>query len=168
MSEGTAEMITLDAYDRKILALLQTDCSLSVMAVSEAVGLSQTPCWKRIKRMEEEGLIRRRVALVDRKMLGYNVLAIVVVKTNHHEEQWLRRFVKNVNEIPEVLEFYRTAGNVDYFLKIVMRNIEEYDGIYKKLIKIEGVYDISAYFSMEELKAETKVPVTSPMLGNCA
>ena len=163
-----AEMITLDAFDRKILALLQTDCSLSVMAVSEAVGLSQTPCWKRIKRMEEEGLIRRRVALVDRKMLGYNVLAIVVVKTNHHEEKWLKRFVKNVNEIPEVLEFYRTAGNVDYFLKIVMRNIEEYDGIYKKLIKIEGVYDISAYFTMEELKSETKVPVVSPMLGNCA
>lgn len=168
MSERMAEMITLDAFDRKILALLQTDCSLSVMAVSEAVGLSQTPCWKRIKRMEEEGLIRRRVALVDRKMLGYNVLAIVVVKTNHHEEKWLKRFVKNVNEIPEVLEFYRTAGNVDYFLKIVMRNIEEYDGIYKKLIKIEGVYDISAYFTMEELKSETKVPVASPMLGNCA
>lgn len=154
-------MLTLDVHDKKILSLLQRDCSLSVNAVSDEVGLSQTPCWKRIKRMEDEGVIRRRVALVDRKKLGYNVLAMVVVKTNHHDDKWLSKFVQNVNDIPEVLEFYRTAGSVDYFLKIVMRSIEEYDLIYKKLIKIEGVFDISAYFSIEELKSETMLPVSS-------
>ena len=153
-------MFALDFHDRKILSLLQTDCSLSLAHLSDRIGLSQTPCWKRIKRMEEEGVIQRRVAMVDRKMLGYNVLAMVVVRTSQHQERWLDDFIRNVKEIPEVLEFYRTAGNIDYFLKVVMRSIDDYDVIYKKLIRIDGVFDISAYFSIEEIKSGTMVPVT--------
>jgi len=155
-------MADLDAIDLKILNLLQRDCSQSVQAIGEAIGLSQTPCWRRIRRLEETGVLGARVALIKPEKVGLGVTVFVTVKTNHHSEEWLERFAAAVQEIPEVVEFYRMTGEVDYLLKILASGIADYDRIYKKLIHNIELYDVSASFAMEPLKYTTAVPLPIP------
>jgi Lrp/AsnC family transcriptional regulator len=151
--------LELDGFDRKILTLLQKDASLSLAQLSAAVGLSQTPCWKRVKRLEEEGIIRSRVALVDRDRLGLGVTVFVQVRTDQHDRAWLAQFAEAVSALPEVIEFYRMSGEIDYLLKIVCADIADYDRIYKELIDTARMHDVSSSFAMEQIKYTTEIPV---------
>ena len=129
-----AETITFDEIDQKILAMLQEDSDVAVTVIAEAVGLSATPCWRRIKRMEEAGLIKRRVVLVDQERANVPLTIFIGVSTPRHETAWLTRFRELIDEIPEVLEAYRLTGTVDYILKVVVPDMASYDAVYKKMI----------------------------------
>lgn len=152
-------MNILDNVDRRILALLQSDATLSIADVAERVGLSQTPCWKRIKRLEADGIITNRVALLDRAKLGVGTTVFVSVRTSQHDEDWLVQFAQAIRAIPEVTEFYRMSGDVDYLLKIVCRDIADYDRIYKEMIRAARLSDVSSSFAMEQIKYTTEVPL---------
>ncbi len=149
----------IDAFDKKILTLLQEDAGLSNAEVAQRVGLSPTPCWRRIRALEEAGIIRRRVALLERRKLNIGVTVFVAVRTNQHNQEWLERFARAVDSIPEVVEFYRMAGEVDYLLRVVVPDIAAYDQVYKRLIEQIDLYDVSSSFAMEELKYTTAVPL---------
>jgi Lrp/AsnC family transcriptional regulator len=149
----------LDRLDLRLLRKVQQDASLSLAQLSEEVGLSSNACWKRIKRLEDEGYIRSRVALVDRAKLGLGTTAFVMVRTDQHDDSWAAEFAKAVSAVPEVVEFYRMAGETDYVLKIICAGIEDYDRIYKKLIRSVRLSDVSALFAMEQIKYTTEVPV---------
>lgn len=152
-------MNNLDKYDCAILAALQTDGTLSIAGLSEKVGLSSTPCWKRVKRLEEEGYIESRVAIVNRQKIGLPVTVFVSIKTSEHDEKWLTQFAAAVIALPEVLEFHRMSGNVDYLLKVVTTDIGGYDRFYKKLIKAAHLTGVSSAFSMEQIKFTTALPL---------
>lgn len=154
------EKILLDAVDRRILVLLQRDSSSSLATISERVGLSPTPCWKRIRRLEAEGIIEARVALLNRQAIGLGVTAFVAVKAAAHDAAWLDRFSEGVATVPEVVELYRMAGETDYLLKVVCHDIAHYDRIYKKLIAIAPMGDVSTSFAMEQMKFTTELPLT--------
>lgn len=149
----------LDRYDVAILAALQADATLSVAQLSEKVGLSSTPCWKRLRRLEEEGYIEQRVAIVNRRKVGLPVTVFVSVRTSQHDEQWLARFAAAVMALPEVQEFHRMSGDVDYLLKVVTSDIDGYDRFYKKLIKVSQLTGVSSAFSMEQIKFTTALPL---------
>ena len=149
----------MDRIDRQILQVLQADATESIQAVGDRVGLSHNACWRRIKRLEEAGIIRKRVALVDPKKLGYGVTVFVTVRTSNHTEEWLEKFAHGVAALPEVMEFYRISGDVDYLLKVLVADIAEYDRFYKKLIRIAPLNDVSSNFAMEQVKYSTEVPV---------
>lgn len=121
--------------------------------------MSSSPCWKRIKRLEAEGYIVERVTILDRERLDLGVTVFAAVKTNQHHETWLADFAKAVSAIPEVVEFYRMSGDVDYLLKIVCRDIADYDRIYRSLIKRTAIYDVSSSFAMEQIKCTTQLPI---------
>lgn len=127
--------------------------------LSEKVGLSQTPCWNRIKRLESDGIIRSRVALLDRDRLNLGTTAFVAVKATSHDEKWLAEFARAVAAIPEIVELYRMAGETDYLLKVVCRDIADYDRIYKKLIRATPMRDVSSSFAMEQIKYTTELPI---------
>ena len=150
----------MDSIDKKILQALQTDCSGSVAEIAERAGVTQTPCWRRIKKLEEMGYIDKRVALLDQKALNLRLTAYVMVKTSHHDQQWLTKFSDGVHDIPEIVEIHRMAGDIDYLLKIVAEDMAEYDRIYKNLIRVAELSDVSASFSMECIKASTELPLT--------
>lgn len=154
------EKIHIDALDRRILTLLQRDAALSLAALSEQVGLSPTPCWKRVKRLEAAGVIRARVALVDCEAVGLGVTAFVAIRAGAHDEAWLGRFQEGIAKIPEVVEFYRMAGEVDYLLKVVCHDIAHYDRIYKALIRVAPMGDVSSSFAMEQMKFTTELPMS--------
>jgi Lrp/AsnC family transcriptional regulator len=158
-----SEKIHLDAVDRRLLALLQADASLSLAEIGERIGLSPTPCWKRIRRLEAEGVIAGRVALVDPDAVGLGVTAFVSVKAGAHDEAWLTCFNEGVARIPEVVELYRMAGETDYLLKVVCRDIAHYDRIYKRLIRVAPMGDVSSSFAMERMKATTALPLTETL-----
>src|SRR5277367_1812188 len=124
----------MDAIDRKILAVLQEDASLSVADIGSKVGPSSTPCWKRIQRLESDGVIQKRVAVVDQDKVGFGVTVFVSIETGDHSEEWLTHFADLVGAMPEVMEFYRMAGDVDYMLRVVVPDIQGWDRLYKKLI----------------------------------
>jgi len=149
----------LDHLDRKILNLLQRDSNLSLAEMAERVGLSTSPCWRRIQALEKAGVIKRRVALLDREALGLGVMAFVRVRTNQHSQEWLNQFAEALEEIDEVVEFYRMSGDLDYLLKIVVPDIAGYDAVYKRLITRIELSDVSASFVMEELKATNQLPL---------
>jgi Lrp/AsnC family transcriptional regulator len=151
--------MTLDATDRKILALLQHDASLSVADVAEKVNLSVTPCWRRIQKLDEAGVIQRRVALLDASKLNLGVTAFVAIRTSQHNPAWLEKFAKAVASIPEIVEVYRMSGDVDYLLRVVVPDIAGYDAVYKKLIKSVELTDVSSSFAMEKLKSTTALPL---------
>ena len=151
----------MDSIDKKILSALQSDCSGSIGDIADRAGVSQTPCWRRIKKLEEAGYIDKRVALLNTKALNLTLTAYVMVKTAHHDEHWLRRFSDGVQQIPEIVEIHRMAGEVDYLLKIVARDIAEYDVIYKRLIQVADLADVSASFSMECIKSSTELPLNA-------
>jgi Lrp/AsnC family transcriptional regulator len=149
----------LDAVDRRILTALQRDATLSISALAELVGLSTTPCWKRVKRLEDHGVVSARVALVDREKIGLGVTVFVAVRTAAHDEAWLETFADGVRRIPEIVEFYRMSGEVDYLLKVVCADIADYDRIYKQLIRVAKLHDVSSSFAMEQIKYTTEVPI---------
>jgi Lrp/AsnC family transcriptional regulator len=153
------ENVVLDRVDRRILDILQVDATRSIAEIGEAVGLSATPCWKRIKRLEREGVIEGRVAILNRDRLGLGVTVIVAIRTAHHSDEWLETFAAGVSRIPEVVEFYRMSGEVDYLLKIVARDIPDYDRIYRKLTKVADLHDVSSSFAMQEIKSTTALPL---------
>jgi Lrp/AsnC family transcriptional regulator len=152
-------MTALDSVDFKILDLLQTDASRAISEIADRVHLSQNACWRRIKRLEEEGVIVKRVALLDPEKLGVGVTVFVSVRAGEHSEKWLETFAAAVRKMPEVVEFYRMTGDVDYLLKLQVANIAAYDRVYKSLIKAAPITDVSAAFAMEELKRSTALPL---------
>ncbi len=155
-------MNSLDRIDCALLAALQLDGTLSVAALGERVGLSSTPCWKRIKRLEDEGFIERRVAILNRHKTGLPVTVFVSVRTSQHDEKWLSQFAAAVTALPEVQEFHRMSGDVDYLLKVVTTDIDGYDRFYKKLIKAAQLTGVSSAFSMEQIKFTTALPLDLP------
>ncbi|MEZ5854884.1 MAG: Lrp/AsnC family transcriptional regulator [Hyphomicrobiaceae bacterium] len=150
----------LDAMDLKILALLQRDATLAVAEVGKAVGLSTTPCWRRIQKLEEAGVIRRRVAVLDAAKVDAAVTVFVSIKTDEHSLDWLERFHAAVADMPEVVGFYRMSGDVDYLMRVVVPDIAAYDVFYKTLISRIEIAKVSSAFAMEEIKNTTELPLT--------
>lgn len=149
----------MDDMDRKILRLLQEDSSISVSDIARTVGLSASPCWKRINRMQAEGLIKRQVAVLDADKLGYGLTVFVSIKTGEHSGDWLISFAETVQGMPEVLEFHRMAGEVDYMLKVVVPDMKSFDLFYKKLVELTALSEVTSRFSMETIKETTALPV---------
>jgi Lrp/AsnC family transcriptional regulator len=149
----------MDAIDRKILVLLQDDASLSVAEIGHRVGLSSTPCWKRIQKLEAEGVIAKRVALVDPDKVGLGITVFVSIETADHSEEWLDRFAKTVGAMPEVMEFYRMAGDVDYMLRVVASDMHAYDQFYKRLIAAVPLKNVTSRFAMEKIKSTTALSI---------
>ncbi|PCJ25198.1 MAG: transcriptional regulator [SAR86 cluster bacterium] len=149
----------MDKIDKKILMLLQEDATLSTADIAAQVGLSTTPCWRRIQRLEEAGVIRKKVALLSRDKLNLGVNVFVAVKTNQHNWEWLAEFSNTVSKFPEVVEFYRMAGESDYLLRIVVPDIPAFDAFYKKLVQTADLSDVSSSFAMEQIKYTTSLPL---------
>lgn len=150
----------MDVVDRQILALLQQNASLALKDLAEAVNLSSTPCWKRVKKLEEAGYIRGRVALLDADKLGLGLSVFVQLKTQHHDGHWLAQFADTVTAFDEVVEFYRMSGEWDYMLRVVVADIAAFDRFYKKLItSTQGLSDITSSFAMEQIKYTTALPL---------
>lgn len=149
----------MDKWDKKILSLLQKDASLTAQEVADRVGLSKAPCWRRIQRLHESGVIRQTVALLDARKLNVGTTVFVTIKAASHSAGWFERFVKVVRDLPEVTELHRMSGDVDYLLRVVVPDIEGYDRVYKKLIASLEMLDVSASFSLETIKATTALPL---------
>lgn len=149
----------MDKLDRKILELLQKDGGLTAAELAERIGLSKAPCWRRIKRLEEEGVIQQTVALLNARSLNLGTTVFVTLKTANHSEAWFERFVKAVRDIPEVVEIHRMSGDVDYLMRIVVPDIDAYDLVYKRLIAAVEFKDVSASFALETIKYTTALPL---------
>jgi Lrp/AsnC family transcriptional regulator len=149
----------MDFIDRKIVALLQDDATLSIAEISRRVNLSQTPCWKRIQRLEASGVIERRVALVDPQALGLGLTVFVSIEAGDHSPEWLAQFAANVSAMPEVMEIYRMAGEVDYLLRVVVADMAAYDLFYKQLIGSVPMKNVTSRFALERIKSTTAYPV---------
>lgn len=150
----------MDLVDQKILGFLQRDISASVGEIAESVGLSATPCWRRIKKLEDAGIIKSRVALLDPTKININLTAFVMVKTAQHNQTWLTQFSQRVATVPEVIELHRMSGEIDYLLKVVCKDMASFDEVYKRLISLAEFSDVSSTFSMEILKHTTELPLT--------
>jgi Lrp/AsnC family transcriptional regulator len=149
----------MDDIDRKILCLLQEDVTLSTGDIAEQVGLSTTPCWRRIQNLEKNGYIKGRVALLDRAKLNVGVDVFVSIKTSNHSWEWFEKFSNAVIDFPQVVEFYRMSGGTDYLMRVVVPDIEAFDGFYKQLIQKADLADVSSSFAMEQLKYTTALPL---------
>ncbi|MGH6926304.1 MAG: Lrp/AsnC family transcriptional regulator [Propylenella sp.] len=150
----------MDRLDRMILTILQEDATVPVAEIGRRVGLSTTPCWRRIQKMEEDGVIKGRVAVLAGSKINAKVTVFVFITTNQHNEDWLTRFSRVIGEFPEVIEFYRMSGQVDYLLKVVVPDIEAYDTFYKRLVSKIDIMDVSSAFAMETIKNETALPLS--------
>lgn len=148
-----------DAIDKAILNLLQQDATLSVQAIADKVSLTTSPCWRRIQALEDQGYIRRRVALLNRQPLALGVDVFVFIRTREHNDTWLRDFTEAVQAMPEVMEAYRMSGDVDYLLRVVVSDIAAYDRFYKRLVSRVKLADVSSSFAMEQLKYTTALPL---------
>jgi len=151
--------LRLDSTDVRILGILQENADVSITDLGERVGLSANGCWRRIKRLETEGIIKRRVALLDATMLGAGLTVFVNLRAPEHSDSWLKRFAETVQKIPQVVEFYRLTGENDYLLKLQVADIAAYDAIYKRLISTMVLRDVSAAFAMEEIKHTSALPL---------
>ncbi|MBL8379929.1 MAG: Lrp/AsnC family transcriptional regulator [Burkholderiales bacterium] len=149
----------MDKIDGKILEILQKDSATALDEVARQVHLTPTPTWRRIQKLEAAGIIERRVALCNADRLGVGVTVFVTLKTAQHNAAWLDKFARGVRDIPEVMEFYRMSGEIDYLLKIVVPDIRGYDAVYKRLIKVAELSDVSSSFAMERIKYTTALPV---------
>ena len=149
----------VDEIDCHILRLIQNDVSLSVDSVAERVNLSRNACWRRIKRLEEDGIIKSRVALVDPDKLGMGLSVIVMIRTNNHEPGWLAKFERAVSSLPEILGAHRMSGDLDYVLRVQVADVKDYDRFYQRLIARVPIADVSASFVMEDLKNTTVLPI---------
>ena len=155
----------MDDIDVQILDCLQTDATLAVSEIAKRVGLSTSPCWNRIQRLEQAGVIRSRVALLDPPALNVAVTAFVSIRTSSHNAAWFENFSRAVSAFPEVVEFYRMSGDVDYLLRVVVPDIRAYDDFYKRLIEQVDLQDVSSSFAMEEIKYTTALPLHYVQLG---
>ncbi|WP_455481388.1 Lrp/AsnC family transcriptional regulator [Bartonella sp. B12(2025)] len=149
----------MDRLDRKILHLLQENATLSVADIAKKVGLSTTPCWRRIQKLEEDGVIQRRVAVLSPEKVNAHVTVFVFIRTHTHNHEWFKRLSKIAQEFCEVIEFYRMSGDIDYLLRVVVPNIEAYDLFYKKLIAKIDIRDVSSSFAIEQIKYTTELPL---------
>ena len=152
--------IKLDSIDKNLIELLQSDATIQIADLAAAVGLSQTPAWRRVQRLKEAGVITRQVALISRSKVNVGVTVFVSIRTSTHTESWFDRFKATVEAIPEVMEFYRMSGDVDYLLRVVVPDIAAYDRVYKRLIAGTQISDVSSSFAMEELKFTTALPLS--------
>ena len=150
----------MDNTDKKILHLLQQDSTMSLSDLAEQVNLSSTPCWKRVKKLQDEGIIKSRVALVDANKVDLGVSVFVHIKTQQHDNLWLQNFAEQIMAFDEVMECYRMAGEWDYLLRVVAKDIAAFDRFYKRLVnQVDGLADVSSSFSMEEIKYTTQLPI---------
>jgi Lrp/AsnC family transcriptional regulator len=149
----------MDGFDRKILNCLQRDAAMPLSEIAEQVGLSSTPCWRRVQILEKAGVIAGRVVILDPVKLNVGVTVFVALKTGQHSQEWLEAFARHVDSIEEVMEFYRMSGDVDYMLRVVVPDIAAYDAVYKRLIEIGGLSDVSSTFAMERIKYTTALPL---------
>jgi len=149
----------MDCKDAKILDALQTDATLSVKEIAEQTGLDEKTCADRIRNLENDGVISQRVALLDPRKVGTNMTVFVAITTPEHSQDWLDKFHDAVMSFPEVVEFYRMSGQVDYLLRVVVSDIDAYDAFYKKLIAAAKLKDVSSTFALEQIKYSTKIPV---------
>ena len=148
-----------DSIDRRILATLQRDAEISLNELAERVGLSKTPCWRRIQRLQQEGYIERRVALLNADKLNVGLTAFIAVRTDQHSQAWLKSFQEAVQDIPEILGVYRTTGDIDYLLHAVVPDMKAYDALYQRLIARVPLSDVSSFFVMEDVKHTTELPL---------
>ncbi|MBL4785758.1 MAG: Lrp/AsnC family transcriptional regulator [Cohaesibacteraceae bacterium] len=149
-----------DLTDRKILRELQRDSSRTTADIAKCVHLSTNACWRRIKILEESGIIRKQVALIDQDLLGLTMTVFVQIKTNEHSEEWFEAFSRGVSRIDEVVEFHRLSGTWDYLLKVLVENIADYDRVYKMIIRAAPLSDVTSFFSMERIKETTEIPIS--------
>ena len=151
----------MDNTDRKILAILQEDASLPVAEVAARVNLSQTPCWRRIQKLEEAGVIQGRVAILDPNAIGLGLTVFVEIETGDHSREWLDRFAEAINTMPEVMEVYRMAGDVDYLIRLAVANMAAYDDFYRRLIALVPMKNVTSRFAMERVKYTTAYPLAT-------
>ena len=151
--------IALDPLDRKILSELQSDASQSLDEIAKKVGASKTPVWNRIRKMREAGLITKQTTLIDPEMLGLEACFFVLIRTSEHDEAWQAKFLKTLQDRPEVMEAHRLAGDIDYILKVRVTNAKAYDTFYQALISEVKIFNVTALLSMEEIKSTTMLPV---------
>ncbi|MEY4859845.1 MAG: hypothetical protein RLZZ235_2012 [Pseudomonadota bacterium] len=150
----------LDPTDLAILRLIQADASLSLGDIAKEVGLTQTPCWKRIRRMEEAGIITGRVTLVNAEKLGLGISVFVAIETGDHSAAWIESFAKTVAEMPEIVECWRLGGDVDYLLRVVVSDMTAFDGFYRKLTaRVTSLRKVTSRFAMECVKSTTALPI---------
>ena len=149
----------MDKTDKAILSILQEDATLPVADIARRVGLSTTPCWRRIQKLEEDKVIRKRVAILDPEKVNAGVTVFVSIKTDQHNEDWLKRFAEVIAKFPEVAGFYRMSGDIDYLLKVVVPDINAYDRFYKKLVSEIDIENVSSAFAMERIKDTTELPL---------
>ena len=151
----------MDSIDLELLTLIQRDDSISLEDMAAHVGLSKTPCWRRIQKLEQQGYVRKRVALLNSDKFNLGVSVFVQVKTNQHDANWLDNFSNVVAQFPEVVEFYRMAGEYDYLLRVLVSDIKAYDEFYKRLISATSLTDVTSNFAMEQIKWTTELPLPS-------
>ncbi len=152
-------MDDLDLIDRKIIAELMRDATLPVAQIADRVGLSQTPCWKRIQKLEAAGVLMRRVALADPRRLGFGLTVFVGIEAPDHSSAWRESFLAAVNSIPEIMESWRMAGEMDYLLRIAVPDMAAYDALYKRLTDAVPINNVTSHFAMERMKYTTAYPV---------
>ncbi|CAM3003024.1 Lrp/AsnC family transcriptional regulator [Vibrio rarus] len=154
--------MSIDKIDKKLLSLLQSNATLSLNELAEAVNLTTTPCWKRLKRLEEEGVIQKRVALLEPEKLGLAFTAFVFIKTCDHSHEWYQHFAETVSEFEQVMEFYRMAGDYDYMLKVLVKDMPSFDAFYKMLVNsVSGISNVTSTFAMESIKYTTELPLAN-------
>jgi Lrp/AsnC family transcriptional regulator len=149
----------MDKKDIDILAMLQKDASIPLQDLARAVNLSSTPCWRRVQKLKEDGVIRQQVVICDPQSLNLGLTAFVSVKTSAHSEEWTNRFITGMRDIPEIVEIYRVSGDIDYLMKVLVPDIAGFDRLYKKLVKVVDLQDVSSSFAMEIIKSTTALPL---------
>ncbi len=152
-------MVSIDALDKKILQLLQSDASLSTAEIAEHVGLTTTPCWRRIQRLQDANVIERKVTILNPDKLNLGLTVFVHIKTSHHDPQWLKQFASHTQAFEEVVEIYRLSGEYDYMLKVLVADMQGYDHFYKRFISGISLTDVTSSFAMEKIKDSTQVPL---------
>jgi len=149
----------LDVIDMRLIAILQNDVSIAIEELAKRVGLTKTPCWRRLQKLEKSGVIRKRVALLNAELLDLKVSVFVQVKTSHHSLEWLEQFSITVAAFPEVVDFYRMSGEYDYLLRVIVKDIATYDAFYKRFIEATNLTDVTSSFAMEEIKCSSELPL---------
>jgi len=152
--------LKLDEIDLRILKALQTDATIALADLAVKAGISATPCWRRVQKLEQAGIVRRRVALLDKAALNVGVTVFIAVRTSQHTVEWLDRFSSAVRDLPEIVDVYRMSGEIDYLLKAYVADIASYDALYRKIIARIELADVTSMFAMEEIKSTTEIPLT--------
>lgn len=156
----------LHIHDVRILEILQHDATRSLESISEEIGVSLNTCWRRVRKLETDGILERRVALIDNARIGLPLTVFVSVRTDDHSKSWADRFTRAVEGLPEIVEFYRLAGDVDYILKMMVGSVADYDRVYQSLIAKVSISNVSASFAMEKLKFTTELPIRQALKGS--